>query len=356
MPAAFVIADLCTTLEVPVVIPAALEEKPVSVEFVKVPGHIALAEVARAVGMAVLRRDGVITFEAVETMVHDFVVLSPGAAQVKEAQDGIKNVIGQKGSVSIVGEKLIVSGEREALERATELAADLESGADGWLVEVRLLAVSKSLREDLGVDFAFAGGAGVRADAATGNMGPTATPVFGARASLAVDMLVSAALTGREAQLLRTGRLFVLEGSQASLQQGDVIPVPRRTVSDQGTVTVSGYDRIESGFGLDVGAARVPGGVRLQLTARLSSVSGFVEDAPITSESSVVSAVAMKDGEWILLSGFEGMDTEDRVNGLPGPLGKLLGNADHFNTLGASVIMCVQAVRCSSSDEMGGLR
>jgi len=64
----------------------------------------------------------------------------------------------------------------------------------------------------------------------------------------------------------------------------------------------------------------------------------------------------MASGEWVLLSGFEGVDQNETVTGVPGLIGRLLGEADKFSMNGASVVICVQAVRVSSSDRLAGVK
>lgn len=346
-----VLSDLAISCEVPVVIPAELDKATVTVEFDGVDGQVALAEVARAAGYVPEFVGGVVRFVKADQVLQSFVLVRPGAERRAAALEGLKSVVAQRASVAAVGERLVVTGDPQAVDRAAEFAAQLESGSDGWVVEVRVFSVSRSWQASSGVDWRVSGAVGVAVDAAVGNRPAAVFPVFGARAAATVEALFAASEEGREVQLTRSGRVFVVEGQEGRLQQGDVVPVPRRTVSDQGTVTVTGYERVDTGFQLVVTPERVPGGVRLDVEARLSAVSGFVGEAPITSESSVRSTVLARNGDWVLLSGLVGGERERRSNGLPGAA-RLLGGAEQSGARDTDVVVAVLARRVVSSELM----
>lgn len=347
-----VLADIAVACEVPAVIPSELDKVSVTVELDGVDGQAAFREVARAAGYVPELVDGVVRFVKAADVLQSFVVVRPGAERKQAALEGLKAVVSQRASVAVVGERLVVTGDAQAVARASEFAAQLESGSDGWVVEVRVFSVSRSWKSESGVDWRVAAALGVGVDAAAGNRAAVVFPVFGARAAATVEALLSASEEGREVQLTRSGRVFVVEGQAGRLQQGDVVPVPRRTVSDQGTVTVTGYERVDTGFQLQVLPERVPGGVRLDVEARLSAVAGFVGEAPVTSESSVRSTVLCRSGDWVLLSGLSAGERERRGKGLPG-WGRGLGGLDEAGARDVDVVLAVQARRVVSSEVMG---
>lgn len=344
-PVSAVLSDLCALAGVAAVIPDSAAK--VTVEFDAVSGRAALVEVARLGGFSVEYRDGVVVFPPLGDVVHDFVVLRPGVERIAAAQEGLVAVMGSRAKATPVGGRLVVTGDRPALAKAAELAAELETGTDGWVVEVRVVEVSAAISQSLGLDVEVGGAVGVGIDAGVGHRKAAAWPVFGARAALSAEAILRAAWESREARVVRGGRVFVLEGSEGRLQQGDVVPVPRRTVSDQGTVTVTGFDRLATGFGLTVRAERVPGGVRLDLDVRLGGVIGYVEGSPITSETTIASVVAVSDGGFVILSGFESVSEQRRRKGLP--VLTSLGS-ESFDGSDSSVVVLLQARRVMSSD------
>ena len=85
-----------------------------------------------------------------------------------------------------------------------------------------------------------------------------------------------------------------------------------------------GYDYIEAGFSLEAAAERVPVGVRLNLKPTISSVTGFVGEAPITEESSVQVDAIVQDGQWIIITGLSTQQASSDHKGVPG-LKKIFG-------------------------------
>ena len=159
-----------------------------------------------------------------------------------------------------------------------------------------------------------------------------------------MNVIGKATETGTDAQLLQTATLYVLEGSESQITQGQKIPVPKKQTSPEGTTTTTGYEYIEAGFKLVANAKRVPGGVRLNLQPTISSVAGFVEEAPITQESSAVVQVVVDSGEWIVITGLdttsESKDTK-KIPGLPAPVfGTNTGNQEQ-----TALLVLVQAKR-----------
>jgi type II secretory pathway component GspD/PulD (secretin) len=351
-PASFVLADLAVMLEVSMTIPNDLGGKLVSVEFEDVDGQAAVEEVARMVGHRAMRStSGVISFVPEDKALKDFVVVRPGAETLSDATEGLRAVLGAAAVVSKVGERLVVVGEPAALDRAQEFEAHLEGGADGWVVEVKVFSMTRSWQRQAGIEWGIGGGVGAGFDAAAGNRDAVRFPVFGARAAFAVDALLRASEEGREVVLARSGRVFLLEGTSAKMQQGDVVLIPRRTVSDNGTVTTTGHDRIETGFGLTVSGQRVVGGIRLDVSARLSTVNGFVGELPITGESSTSAIAMLADGDWLLLSGLSGSDRERRSVGVPF-IDRIIGGSDESGARDVDVVLALQARRVMSSDAL----
>jgi len=349
-PAEGVLLDLGLEAKVNVLVPPKIAEVLVTAELADVPAQQAFELIAEQLKHVAVFSDGVVNFIDITESVRRFIVLDAGFTDTGLAETALRSVVGEGATVTRLGERVVVAGSDQQLDAARRLAVAFQSGADGWLVEVRVVALSKRFRQELGVDFTMGGGVGVSMDAATGHRSPAAVPVFGARASVLVDAVLKAAADGSDARLLRNGRLFVLEGSDASLQQGDVVPVPRRTVSDAGTVQTVGYDRIETGFNLAIKAKRVPGGVELKLRPSLSSIASFVEQAPVTSESSVECTAMVRSGDYVVLSGLEATDLQERVNGIAGA--SWLGAADKFDIADASLVVLLRATRVVSSDQI----
>lgn len=328
-------------------------EKLVSVSFEGCSGEEAFRTIAGQVGLGVRYRGGTVEYVEADRVVEGFGVLSSGYYEVEEASNAVRALVGSEGTVSIMGERLIVSGTREALRRVQVFGSQLESGPDGWHLDVRLVRVSRKLRRELGIDWTVEGSVRAELDAGRGML-PGATPVVGARARAVVAAVAAAAESSSDAELVYSAPVWVLEGETATLRQGERVPIPRRTVSDAGTVTTTGVDYIDAGFDLRVFAKRVPGGVRLELRPSLSSISGFVEGYPIVSRSEVESVAVVRSGEWMVLGGLEVEERLEERAGLPGALESVFGSRRVATESGSTLLVLIRAVRVHAGGRVSG--
>jgi len=114
-------------------------------------------------------------------------------------------------------------------------------------------------------------------------------------------------------------------------------------------VTVTGYDRVHTGYQLRVKARRVPVGVFLELEPSVSGIKGYVEGAPLLTESTVTASVVIDDGEWVILSGLSTLALSGDAKGLPGGLGSRLTSREGSTVSEGSVLVLVRARRVYAS-------
>ncbi len=108
-----------------------------------------------------------------------------------------------------------------------------------------------------------------------------------------------------EVQALSTGTVVVVEGEKARWQAGERVPIPRRTISPQGTVSVSGYDSVDVGYICELAVRRNPEGITVSVKPEISSIIGFVEDAPRVATRSIESVAYLRDGSYLVVSGLD---------------------------------------------------
>ena len=92
--------------------------------------------------------------------------------------------------------------------------------------------------------------------------------------------------------------------------------------------------------------SQAPNRQRLGLEPSIANVTGYVNDAPITDESSVQADFMMRSGEWVVLTGLsteQTADTRTRIPGMPQSLGTATRNTDK-----TSLLVLVQAQRVFS--------
>lgn len=314
-PAEVGVQMLAEAMGVSVVVPD-LEGATITFEFRGTPGQSAAEFIADRLGLGVSYRDGVLHFSKAESSSGDDVaVIVPGYSSPDDTAQGLRSVLAQGAMVGVVGSRVVVRGDSDQIRMAADVIGELEVGPDGWMFQIDVVRVDERLRRELGLSMSAGGVARLGVDADDGRVDADA----GLNAAL--EGVFQAAASGNYADVIWSGSVFVLEGERGVLQQGDVVAVPRRQTSPEGTVTVVGIDQVETGFKLDLAARRVDRGVLLDLRSELSSVTGFIEGFPQLSQSLVQSSIVVDSGETIVLSGLRTVAARGDGSGIVSSLG-----------------------------------
>ena len=346
-PLSEVVSDIAYQIGVSAIVDADLREAVVSVEFRSIDAAEAFRRVARSASAYYAEADGVVTISAAPPPPSVVLSLPVEFDDAGELAELLSLIAGETASVSSLGSEVVVAGDAESVARVAAAVEDVASRPDGWMLQVLVFRTTQALGVQIGV--APSVGASLGGEFGVG-VGDSLLGTSGSvEAAASVSLLAQAAQDGSDAELASVGSLFILEGRSASLQQGQVVPVRRRRTSAEGNVETVGFDQIQTGFTMQAEARRVGERVLLELTPRLSSVVGFVEDAPITDEQSVTATAVVSSGEWIILSGLDSWRDSVSSSGLPGLPGSLLWESETRTSERSSVIVCVRAVRVFAS-------
>lgn len=310
----------------------------VTAEYKDQPAQRVLEELARTIGYVAEYDGQLITFVPSEKALRDFVVIRSGYGRPEVVTRSIQAMLGSNTTVEQLDDRIVVSGDKRALEQARKYAEQLTTGPDGWLLEVSVVRISESLRTQLGIDWNLRGTLQLN----------TISPGDLVQADAVVSLIAEAVETGTEATLEQSASLYVLEGQQSTLEQGQRIPVPRFSTSPEGTTTTTGFDYISAGFKLTADAQRVPNGVRLRLQPSISNVTGFVQQAPITNESTVQVTAVVESGDWLVITGLNEQQRGADSKTLPGLPAPMFGTSEISQESSTLVIM-LQAHRVYSS-------
>jgi type II secretory pathway component GspD/PulD (secretin) len=342
-PASFVLLEAATQANVSITVPDTDAEVLLTVDYRDTPAQVVFEQVGDRLGLAPSYADGSVSFATTGTA-RALAVYRQGHHEPEEVVQAVQAVLGQDAEVVSIGSRVLVAGTGAQVAMSTDLAKYLEAGPDGWRLDVRVVSITDTFRRDLGLDWEI----GATAELAMGgSSGDLAQVLTGSSASLVVQAVASATESTSNAALLHSATLYVLEDGTATMNQGDRLPIPRYQTSPEGTTTVIGYEFIDTGFQLTASAVRVPGGVRLQLEPAVSTVTGFVVDAPIVTESRVTAQAVVSSGEWLIISGLSTQKADDGESGLPGL--RAIGRREQ-NGLDASIVYLVRAERIYAAE------
>lgn len=343
--------DLAQQTGLSIVVPQG-EPMPVSLEFLATDARSAFELLASQVGYSVTIQDGTVVFLPAGEAVQAIGVYRTGFGTADEAARTLQQLLAGQAKVTPLDDRVVVAGTRAANDLAASIMEQYTLGPDAWLIEVRLVELSHSLRRAVGLDWSFAGNARASINATTGfEEAEDALPVFGSRAAFVAEVIGEASMNSTDAELITHATVYLLEGETSSVQLGQVVPYPSRSViNDQGDLVTRDFERIDTGFTLSCTGLRVPGGLRLTLDPTISEVTGFVDTVvPIVAERSVNATVLVRSGDWVILSGFDqATDTTDASHS-PFPFDRRARNRND-----RSLHVLVRAVRINNSDMQAG--
>ena len=196
---------------------------------------------------------------------------------------------------------VVVADRVEVLQRLAQALDQLEATPAGcWVVQLYLVSLGDALKYQLGLDATNT----VQLSLAVAN------GASGAAAAGALNSILSSAYNSTDSRVIAQPLLILRDGATAKIQNGDDIPVPKKTVSGYGVVQTTGFDTIKAGLQVEV-TVREETAARCQaaIVVDLSQVTGQVEDVPIVNRQRLeINASLLSGGVYLLGSLQEGAD------------------------------------------------
>lgn len=290
-----VVRDVCRQAGLSLIAGAAIEgsEQLVTMSLDRCHVREALERLGDEVDLRVVYDRGVVTFK--ERSSNVLQLLQPGYLSSADAQEVLSTIAGDDASVRTVGQAIVIAGDDETVGRAGQVGELLAMAQPGqWVVTVWVLEIDASVSRRLGVAIDIGGTF----------KGMIGGEVAGLVAEALLSGIVEAERSERIGRVLNHGRLVLLAGQPSSLQSGQTVPIPQRTVTPQGTIQTSGYSYVDVGLLIDLSGREIPGGLMLSVTPEISSVTGFVDEAPIVTRRTMTVNCMVRSNEWIVLAGL----------------------------------------------------
>ena len=174
----------------------------------------------------------------------------------KEGLDAVLKVLpSENGRFTSFADGLVVFGDRvEVLERVNELLDRVETqSAPSWVIQLYLVAMHHSDLTELGLDSVPA--LDVSATFAMQSRGGDAVPGVSGQVSVngGLRSVLRATRDKSSVHMVAQPLFVLLDGETSHFGVGERVPVPNNTVSDQGTVSTTGYTDVQTGLRIEVG-------------------------------------------------------------------------------------------------------
>jgi hypothetical protein len=208
-----------------------------------VPIGEAMGLVARSVGADAARIGGAWYIGELSPEDRGVLVRRVPGYPLPELRAAVLSITSTDGRASVLEGGVIVVGDRvELLERVTELLDGVEQARGGtWSVELCVVSGSAVASSSGGLEGLPELSWSLLAGAGSGAMS-------GELVQAAWSGLVTFAASSDRAELRALPAATVRSGRETVLSDTRVLRIPRSTVSDQGTVTVTGFERVEAGL------------------------------------------------------------------------------------------------------------
>lgn len=301
-----------------IVIDAALDNVPVTIDVIDVPISQVLSAAARRLNVQVAK-SGTVWF--VGTLrAEDRGLLVRKVSRLD--REGLNHVIGTMSSdmgrsIAFADGVVVVADRVDTLTRINELFDQVESSpVDLWCVQLYLINRNHAKDSDFGFDFEPALDIAYAFSSGSGALGAANTALDGLSLTAGFDALLRASQTHEALSLEASPMFLLLDGRTAKFSDATQQPIPTRTVSAEGTVTTTGYQFVDVGLVITVGV-RDLGQDRgqLDLNIDLKSLISMVEDAPVTAGQTFETSVVCRSGGVYLLGTMDRLQQGGSTSG-----------------------------------------
>ena len=320
MPVADFFRYVATRADVSVVWDESLDSKVVSLELTDVPLPELFGMVARRLGVQIGRVGATWYVGTLRGEDRGFMVRKVRRLPEDGLKAAVEVMLSDAGKLATYADGLLVCGDRvEVLQRLAALLDSVEAvGAESWVVQLYFLSVSKEASSELGLDVKPL--ADVSYTFASKSL---VSPTAAAELSAALSGALKASAKRQDVRVVAQPLFLLIDGESSSFTSGTSIPVPKRAVSNQGTVTTQSYETVNTGLSATVSLREMSTAlVRCKVKVELGQVTGFVESAPIQAKDSFETVSVLAAGGVYLLGA---LDRSEATKDSSGPLPQFQG-------------------------------
>lgn len=129
---------------------------------------------------------------------------------------------------------------------------------------------------------------------------------------------MSAVLSGKDtgSKVISSPMVLVTQGSKAIWNDGSEVPVPNKTVSDSGTVTTSGYTRLQTGLQIECTLYETTKGAIMDFNLEDSSILNYIEYSPVLNKIKLQSQFQLNENSVYLIGELRRKKISDGLQSL----------------------------------------
>lgn len=204
--------------------------------------------------------------------------------------------------------RLVLRGKSQSVKQALKILADVDTRPFQIDVQVQVVDASPTATSDTGFDWSWSdlsfyevpGGTAV-ANAATSTR-PVGVGQF-SRVPWSVAATLTGNITNKDARLLAKPNIRVLDNDSANVFIGDTIPIVTQSSNSNGQNTSVQNQAVGIQLLLRP-RVNADGRITMRVHPVVSTVTGYVNNYPLTSSREAETTVMVKDGETMVIGGL----------------------------------------------------
>lgn len=271
MPLASFLAFIANHGNVSIIADNSLDNSLISLTVNDIEADRVLESVARKLNVYLRRDNNLFFIGNIRDEDNSIYVTKCSRLSVEEITNALTALMSQGSRFACYSDGLvIINAPANTLLNADKMFKAINSApVDSWIVQFLFLVFRESDIKDLNFNV---GGSFDLASVAAGD----------STSSAALDLAIKKSIELGKAKLTSQPLIVMEDGSQATINDGEDVPIPKKSVSDQGTVTVIGVEYRRTGVSIDVICKDMGNGnVRLVGNLGIDSISGYNGDYPI---------------------------------------------------------------------------
>ncbi|MBS1368438.1 MAG: hypothetical protein HPZ91_00645 [Lentisphaeria bacterium] len=284
-----------------------LAERQITAEFKRTDLQSVLNVVSRQIGVDIVRVGNTYFIGALRPEDRGVLVRRIMGYDQQSLNSIVTPMLSQTGKAQVMSNGVLVATDHESvLRRLVEMCDYLDTVYPGsWIVQLYFVSLRKDAMLEAGFDTKSSGS--ISYDIANSKIDLN---------DIKLEGLFSFGANSNFTDVFAAPMMVIRDGSTGSWRDGERVPIPKKTVSNEGTVSTTGFEYIDTGFILNatVRESRRGGIIKLDITQ--SQIKSYVEYSPVTAETKFTLECDLVPGKIYLLgelSTFKLIDQQQNV-------------------------------------------
>lgn len=283
---------LSDTFGVGIVFSDTLRDKMITAEFKNTDLSTVFTVISRQIGVDIVKVGNTYYLGQLKDEDKGILIRRVLSYDVESIKAAVAAMLSPQGRFQVLSNSVVLLSDNDfVLRRAAEALDYMETVENScWIVQLYFLVLRKDALLEAGFTMSSSG-------TISYNLSENEVKV----SDIQLDGLFNSLMESSYADLYASPMFILRDNSSGRWQDGQRVPIPKKTVSDYGTVTTTGFDYVDTGVDVKATVRESRGGGILTLAIGLSAIQSYVEYAPVTSNTSCDISVEMEPQKIYLL-------------------------------------------------------